>query len=222
MNSSIRLLAAAATVAAAVLPAQAAPLLSLGFDDLTTPLGLNGKVFSTSSGQAAITFGSDATAKTANTDPLYDGPPERNGAGQPANVFVVNDAISFKIDVAPGFKVDMLTLDFATTNQSVAYTVTDRDGGVFNGTVVGTSAAWTWSDNVDAIGLWNVGLFESIQFSSNGLFAIDNLRFDLSTCTPNCGSTGSNVPEPASFGLMSIALLGAGLSSRRRRQAGPA
>lgn len=65
------------------------------------------------------------------------------------------------------------------------------------------------------------GLIDAITFSVNTLsvdaqfgFGIDNVR--LSVQTPNPPTPPGTVPEPATYGLLAMALLGVGLATRRR------
>lgn len=51
-----------------------------------------------------------------------------------------------------------------------------------------------------------------------GILGMDNLRLEWTSGSIG-GSGGGTVPEPASFGLVSLALLGAGVASRRRKPA---
>lgn len=52
-----------------------------------------------------------------------------------------------------------------------------------------------------------------------GKIGLDNLQFEFFDATGGGGGTGGTVPEPASFGLVALALLGAGVATRRRKSA---
>lgn len=221
MTPSFRSLALAFAVAGAVLPAQASQL-SLNFEglvpaDAKAPVALGGTTFPDSTGLPAIQFSGGAFASNSTISSKV---PAGHGG------FGVDDINAyFKIDVLAGFDFDLLSLDFAVGSAGFEIWVTGRDAlkTVIKAPVFGNlDGSWSWRDNQDVFALaagngprTDVGLIQSVEFIGSGLFAIDNLRLDLSGgCTVNCGGT---VPEPASFGIVALALLGAGLASRRRR-----
>jgi len=58
--------------------------------------------------------------------------------------------------------------------------------------------------------------FGATDGSASGVLGMDNLRLEWTSGSIGGGGT---VPEPASFGLVALALLGAGVASRRRKPA---
>jgi hypothetical protein len=116
-----------------------------------------------------------------------------------------------------GFLGD-ITLDFCTTStfDIEAYSGGTKIGGIgesappaTQGTCK-TSAEWALAKTY---ALWNTAqTADTLKFITNsgaGIY-IDNLKLDLGQAAPS-------VPEPASIGLVALALGGAGVASRRRR-----
>ena len=161
--------------------------------------------FTFSSGARAFHSGTDANA-------WQSGPPTHSGSFG----FVSNEiGVGFTINVLAGFDFNGLTMDYAVASQPFRIEVVSRadsSGAVNTATLnVGAAASgWKWTENHE-IAKGAFGLIDHIDFlPSAGFLAIDNLRF-----TPD--AAGSNLPEPAGFGLVALALVGAGVATRRRR-----
>lgn len=123
---------------------------------------------------------------------------------------------SVLLTVLDGFIYNIFSFDFSHACETQA--------GTFNVNVVGqvgksVSSSWScpttgFSDwqtaNLDLTDMAKISTIE-FGFSSSGLFGVDNLRLG----TRDTGG-GGTVPEPASYGLVAMALLAAGWASRRR------
>jgi hypothetical protein len=129
------------------------------------------------------------------------------------NGFLFNE-LSFDYAISSGSHVDLFgAFDVPTA--------TDFEDKVFP-----SGAGYVWNDAAhrystgDQSGSGNFSSFSVTSSTGTGKFGIDNL-----TLTYNCPTTtscgGGTVPEPASFGIVAIALLGAGLASRRRSLLAP-
>ena len=182
-------------------------VLGLAAPNAGTPVG------DTFKGQG-FTFGEGARAFHSGTDDnaWKSGPPTHSGSFG----FVSNSiGQGFTIKVLDGFDFNGLTMDYAVASQSFRIEVVSRrdSSGIVNTATRDVSAAasgWVWTEN-DEIAKSGFGLIDHIAFTPTlGFLAIDNLRF-----SPN--DPGSNVPEPAGLGLVVLALVGAGLASRRRK-----
>ena len=161
-----------------------------------------------------FSFDPSANAFHAGTDAdaWQSGPPIHSGSFG----FVSNSlGQGFTINVLAGFNFNGLTLDYAVASQPFRIQVVSRadsSGAVNTATrdVTAAASGWVWTEN-DEIAKGGFGLIDHINFlPSAGFLAIDNLRF-----TPE--AAGGNLPEPAGFGLVALALVGAGVATRRRR-----
>jgi len=219
MSRILRTLALSATFAALAASAQAGGVaIELDFEALGAQSQIDGKgiaVDATFSGLGLNFIG--ATAFHDNLQPSLATP---SGSG-----FIWSDGQSMTIDVLAGSVLNFAKLTFEYGVNDVAFTVTvigtetDQATGKAKQTtkdIAGTGGGFAWSGASKEIDISAIGPIDSIVFSSNtgrGLITLDNFKL-----LPDSTSPGGNVPEPASYGLVGLALLGAGLSTRRRRQ----
>lgn len=161
-----------------------------------------------------LTFGAGANAFHSGTDAnaWTDGPPTHSGSFG----FVSNSVgQGFTIQVVNGFNFSGLTMDYAVSTQSFEIKVVsraDNTGAVTIATrdVIASPSGWVWTEN-DEIAKSGFGMIDHVEFNpSGGFLAIDNLRF-----IPN--DPGAGVPEPAGLGLVALALVSAGIATRRRK-----
>lgn len=204
--AGVFLLAASAQAAPVVLDFE---VLGLAAPSTGTPVGEAFKNQGFTFGADALAFHSGVVGDPNNWD---SGPPARtNNFGFVSNTLDVG----FTINVLAGFDFNGLTLDYAVASQSFEIKVVSRadSSGVVNTVtrdVSASNAGWIWTEN-DEITKAGFGLIDHIDFKpSAGFLAIDNLRFSPS-------APGANVPEPAGFALVALALLVAGVASRRRK-----
>lgn len=192
----------------AILAPAHATLVTLDFSNLvaagpgkTAPLGTYGSAFD-------LVFGGGALANyasvgdpgcTASTDPLCQ---NLFGLG----TFTLSLVQSPKL--YSGFDTLVLDLRYLGTLSIFATNkVGDKVGG-FQQTCTSGPCTTTWSTDV-AITLSDVAT-ELTFFDPSSVF-VDNIRLGMTSLAP------STVPEPASFGLVALALGGAAFASRRRR-----
>jgi hypothetical protein len=105
---------------------------------------------------------------------------------------------------------DYLSFAYLGSGSTLSVTVFDRDGLSTNVGEIVLNGQWSTAGlTLDAT---RFGLIDHIVFSNTfNDFGIDNISFDLKR------SPVTDVPEPAGYGLVALALLGAGLASRRRK-----
>jgi len=210
MSKNLRAFALSATLAAIAVSAQASPTaIVLDFESLAksaTEAGASGVAvggaFAGSGLQfsGALAFHNDFTSHDTNWGSVF-----------------VEDAIdNIRIDAVKGFDLTFakLTFNYGVGQAGFDVIVTDGNGKSATLNIVGTTN-FGWNAAVAQMDLSALGSISSIVFNSNdpnGLFALDN--FSL---LPSTQPGGGNVPEPASFGLVALALLGAAASRRRAR-----
>lgn len=190
--------------------------VKLDFEDLGLAAPITGTPVGDTFRNQGFTFTSQASAFHSGTDDAawQSGPPTHSGSfGFVSNSF----GRGFTINVLAGFNFGGLTMDYAVASQPFRIEVVSRaDGtGVVKTATRDVSAAlsnWVWTEN-DEIANAGFGLIDRIDFiSANGFLAIDNLSFTVA-------APGASVSEPAGFGLVALALAGAGAATRRRKVA---
>ena len=149
------------------------------------------------------------------------------------NGFLGNDGGSFTMTVDADRSFTGLLLDYAVGPKGFQFTVfsrPDANNVTKSATrkIDGTGAGWSgWTSGLDPLNVLadnkstasltgaDFGAIDKIVFTASlAFFALDNLVF-----TESNGGSGT-VPEPASFGLVALALAATGLAYRRRRQHG--
>lgn len=109
----------------------------------------------------------------------------------------------------PNQFISAITFSVFTRSSLPTVTFTDRNN-VTNSKLATPGGAF-WSHN-NSFTFDPLDQVSTLSFSvGGGFFAIDNLSVTLTD-----GGTGGNVPEPASYALVGLALLLAGSASRRR------
>ena len=222
MTHSIRIAALASLLAGASLTAHAGftPLLTLDFEALgqlsiAAPDPHAIAVIGQFSG-VGVTFSANVTRGAWAYGTGTTGSAPSAGFG-PSLGFIRNfngdlKFTSIEIILGAGTNFDLLTFDSASSH-SFDYEIVGSGGDTKGGSISSSSWQWVHQD----IGLEdassNVGPISSIVFTTgtNRLFALDNITFGR-TAQP-----GGTVPEPASFGLVGLALLAAGAASKRRK-----
>ena len=155
-------------------------------------------------------------ASFSDSGAVYDTFPNPINSSSTGHLGNNNAATPVSLSVLNGFIYNIFSFDFSHSCLS----------GTFNVKVVGqdseiVSKSWTcgvtsafvpWQNA--ELDLTSVSRISTIEFgfSSLGLFGVDNLRLG----TRDTGGGGGTVPEPASYGLVAMALLAAGWASRRR------
>lgn len=214
MSKATKFLVTALIAAGVSATAQAAPIITvINFEDLqacsiTIPHPANCKA---STQYAGLSFSSDNIAVAALADGgsiFFPGsPPAGDGP-----TFLLNSAAgaSFSFDILAGYQLNSLVLDAAANTVGLSIFLVDIND-VTTGPFAITGGNFDWlEDNI--ITLPTAGV-KRVMFTTGvgGRFAIDDLQLDLTAPSPT-------IPEPASAGLVILALLGAA-ASRRRKQA---
>ena len=224
MASKIRMLALGWAATALLGSAQAA-VVTLDFE----AIGIAAPAAGTPVGAA---FASDGVTFSANAIANHNGLSSGNVGGVPVrpvadnNFGFVRNTVdgttgllgAFTIQFAAGKSFSNISLEWSAASD-LRLMLFDKAGAsqsIFglNGT---DSNGVEWGKGWSSLDLSTVfgdhRSLDRISFSSNlnRRFAIDNLRFTT--------DSGSTVPEPTGFGLVAVALAGAGLASRRSRKA---
>ncbi len=165
-----------------------------------SPLTFGGTVFalyfatSDASGNP-IDNGGHSQVITANPNSFSIG----LAAGSGYDGFVMNTDFSVKVCINGSWKLSGIDKNGNPT------TLVPESGGTTSSSDCGTnSKSWVPFSTLAS------GTFDSLAFEmtgGGGIF-LDDLRVDVNT---------ANAPEPASLGLVALALGGAGIASRRRR-----
>ena len=123
-------------------------------------------------------------------------------------------AVALAGDFASG-DIEAISFDLANGQTDIRLWAYNASGtGVFFPFAAGSAEAWTWRNQSQSFA--NLGVIKRLKFESIAVdsftpaFALDQLNFTLA------GSDQGAVPEPASLGLVALALAGVGLASRRR------
>jgi hypothetical protein len=215
MSTLFRAITLASTVVCLPLAAQAAfTPFTLDFEALgQQQSGGSRTPVTTQFSAQGVTFGTGASAfgKFTGQNPAA-------GAGN-SDGFIRNTVQSFMITVNPGANFDLLSFNFASpagffvdvVGRAACPTCTAGDTGQL---FINPGTAWEWhSENLNlSTAFPTLGSIDNITFTAAGtstLFALDNIAFGQTSPT-------GNVPEPAGFGLVALALAAAGLASKRR------
>ncbi|HQC96366.1 MAG TPA: PEP-CTERM sorting domain-containing protein [Aquabacterium sp.] len=232
MHFTLRIVALTAALVAP-LPAALAreiPLDFNGFSNVTAPTAvgtLEGLQF-----QGAFAYGEGMLDDATEPGGLADGSRGRGGFLLNQSRDVTVDPSSITISLA---RATTTTRGAAST--STAGTTEFFDAIAFNlftrgasNAIYGTDANGTeslvrtftggggfWTTTPIVIDIDNAERFVSLRFSAGGAaFALDDMLVTLATATV----PGGTVPEPASYGLVGLALLAAGTATRRNKARG--
>ena len=177
---------------------------TIDFDDLGATAPVEGKIIGDHY-KSGFGVGFGAGGRVYNTTPPMPLPGSKGYLGN------VGDA-AILIIVDGNINYDLLTIDFAVATDPFSLQVTGRGGKTASFLLAGTTGGWQWVSNI-ALDLPNIGNISSIEFqaAAGKFFAVDNIDFGRTT-----SDGGGTVPEPASYGLVAMALLAAGWASRRR------
>lgn len=212
MSKATKFLATALIAAGVSATAQATPII-IDFADLAGCSTPETPTCKASTQYAGLSFSPN---NVAHTNAVNDFTAPLTPRAEDSPTFLRNsaDGASFFFEILAGYHLNSLTLDAAANSGGVSIFMVDVNGDrstpfeILNG-----SYAWLY-DNVIDLPSAAVARVE-FQTTSAGRFAIDYLRLDLTPPTPSPPPT---IPEPASAGLVILALLGAA-ASRCRKQA---
>ncbi len=214
MASKIKLLTLGFAAAALLGSAQAAVVI-LDFEALGSAANSAGTpVGDTYLASNGVAFSAGAIAQhngLANNN--VSPPPLRSGNhGFVSNAFNGSTGFfNFTITFDAGRAYTDISLDWAAKADFIANAV-DTAGTSKSLTLLGRNwSGWAMLNLADIFGDHRPIDHVLFKGSRDSPFAIDNLRLET--------TSGSTVPEPAGLGLLAVALAGAGLASRRSRQA---
>ena len=213
MSKATKFLATALIAAGVSATAQATPII-IDFADLagcSTPAET--PTCKASTQYAGLSFSPNNVAHT-NAVGDFTFPLTPRAEDSPTFLRNSADGASFFFEILAGYHLSSLTLDAAANSGGVSIFMVDVNGGtskpfkILNGLY-----DWKYDEVIDL----PAAAVARVQFqtTSAGRFAIDYLRLDLTPPTPSPPPT---IPEPASAGLVILALLGAA-ASRCRKQA---
>lgn len=131
----------------------------------------------------------------------------------------VNSIITVALDNnSAGGDIESITFDAATDSTDLEFYAIDKDNNRTKFDYLPSTVAWAWvSQKLDFSAILDSAgknaVINRIEFvnlgGANDAFALDNLDFTLA-------GAGTPVPEPASLGLVMLALGAAGAAARRR------
>ena len=209
MSKATKFLATALIAAGVSATAQAAAII-IDFEDLagcSTPT--EDPTCKAGTQYAGLSFSANNVAHT-NDPGVFAAPLTPRPKASPTFLRNSEDGASFFFEILTGYHLNSLTLDVAANAGGVSIFMVDIKRGesmrfeILNG-------LYDWKeDEVIDLPAAAVARVE-FQTTNGGRFAIDYLRLDLTPPIPT-------IPEPASAGLVILALLGAA-ASRRRKQA---
>jgi hypothetical protein len=195
---------------------QATPTTVLDFSSLLPNSTLNAVVPATYQGFA---FTSSDTSKPVTA---YKGSGAGSALATPPSptLNAVFSNSSFTINVISQL-FDKVSFNGGTNSGSIVATAYDGAGTALgSGGPGGFGAGSYWDTAATSLGSYATHI-QSVSFTATQFFSIANITFSLSTDTGSGGGGGSSgtVPEPASFGLVALALFAAGAVARRRKSA---
>ena len=212
MSKATKFLATALIAAGVSATAQAAAII-IDFADLagcSTPAEI--PTCKAGTQYAGLSFSPNNVAHT-NVFGVFTAPATPRAEDSPTFLRNSADGASFFFEILAGYHLSSLTLDAAANSGGVSIFMVDVNGGTSTPFKISSSRFdWLYDEVIDL----PAAAVARVEFqTTSGRFAIDYLRLDLTPPTPSPPPT---VPEPASAGLVILALLGAA-ASRCRKQA---
>jgi MYXO-CTERM domain-containing protein len=207
-------LAAAASLLLAASPWVQASAFTLDFEGLPTGTVVNPQPIGTAYQVSAGIVSTNVGAHTVVNGQFFAVPPPA-----PGNQFVLSTT-QFELDVLnpAAFSYDTLSVSYLGPLEVIIKDTLGRSFTALFDSLAGDDK-WLTMPEYKLDHTADYHLIDSITFKFNQVtgidgFAIDNLKLSLQPVTP---PPPTGVPEPAGFGLAALALLGAGLATRRRR-----